>query len=181
MSDAILSVREIQPSDIPLLVNYWLGADELYLDSMGVDLHKLPSAEQLSSHLFTQIETPLVQRNAYCIIWLINGRPVGHCNTNPTSFGKDAFMHLHIWEKDTRSKGIGSRLLQLTLPYFFENLQLKNLYCQPYALNPAPHKTLEKLGFEFVKEYVTIPGSLNYEQPVKLWQLSYERYRNGLV
>jgi hypothetical protein len=43
-------------------------------------------------------------------------------------------------------------------------------------LNPAPHKALEKLGFEFEKEYITVPGSINFEQPVKRWGLSYDTY-----
>jgi RimJ/RimL family protein N-acetyltransferase len=65
----------------------------------------------------------------------------------------------------------------MTLPLFFERLQLKKLYCEPYALNSAPNKSLEKVGFEFIKEYITIPGSLNFEQPVKRWELSYEKFQ----
>lgn len=64
----------------------------------------------------------------------------------------------------------------MTLPYFFNKLQLKRLYCEPYALNPAPNKTLEKVGFTFVKEHLTIPGSLNFEQPAKLWELTYNDF-----
>jgi hypothetical protein len=45
------------------------------------------------------------------------------------------------------------------------------LYCEPYALNPAPNKTLEKLGFKFLKTYTTIPGWINFEQEVNLWEL----------
>jgi len=30
---------------------------------------------------------------------------------------------------------------------------------------------LEKVGFTFVREYTTIPGSLNFEQSVKQWSL----------
>jgi hypothetical protein len=32
------------------------------------------------------------------------------------------------------------------------------------------------VGFEFIKEYITIPGFLNFEQPVRLWQLTLERF-----
>jgi RimJ/RimL family protein N-acetyltransferase len=64
----------------------------------------------------------------------------------------------------------------MTLPYFFQNFELKNLYCEPYALNPAPNKTLKKIGFQFVKQYVTIPGSLNFEQEVNRWELKFEDF-----
>jgi RimJ/RimL family protein N-acetyltransferase len=102
---------------------------------------------------------------------------MGHCNTNPTFFGNDAYMHLHLWNTDARQKGAGTTLVKMTLPYFFEKLQLKKLYSEPYALNPAPNKTLEKVGFELIKEYITTPGTINFEQPVKRWELSYERYK----
>lgn len=62
------------------------------------------------------------------------------------------------------------------LPWFFKNLKLKKIYCEPYALIPAPNKTLEKVGFKFVKTYVTTPGRLNFEQPVYLWEITYERF-----
>ena len=86
-------------------------------------------------------------------------------------------MHLHIWDADARKKGVGTELIKLTLPYFFENCKLRQLYCEPYALNTAPNKTLEKAGFVFVKEYVTTPGMLNFEQPVNRWEMSYESYK----
>jgi len=73
-------------------------------------------------------------------------------------------MHLHLWNAASRKKGIGSQLVKMSLKYFFENLKLKRLFCEPYALNPAPNKTLEKTGFDFVKEYITIPGAFNFEQ-----------------
>jgi RimJ/RimL family protein N-acetyltransferase len=45
-----------------------------------------------------------------------------------------------------------------SVPYFFEKLKLKVLYCEPYANNPAPNKTLFKIGSNFEKKYRTIPG-----------------------
>lgn len=177
MNENNLSVREMQAPDIEFLVQYWLGSDHSYLEGMGVDIKKLFTKEQISNMLLTQLQLPYAQKNAYCIIWEMDGKAIGHCNTNPSQFGKEANMHLHLWEADNRKKGLGLPLLQLTIPYFFKNLQLKQLICEPYALNPAPHKVLEKLGFEFEKEYVTIPGFINFEQPVKRWVLSYDRYK----
>ena len=65
----------------------------------------------------------------------------------------------------------------MTLPFFFEKLKLRRLFSEPYALNEAPNKTLKKVGFELVKEYTTIPGSLNFEQPVKRWEMTFGKYR----
>lgn len=77
-----------------------------------------------------------------------------------------------------RKKGMGSELLKMTLPCFFKNLKLKTLWCEPYALNSAPNKTLEKAGFNLIKEYTTVPGFICFEQPVKQWMMSYEDFKN---
>jgi RimJ/RimL family protein N-acetyltransferase len=172
-----LSVREIKPADIDYIIQYWLDSDQDYLEGLGVDVKKLFKKEQITEMLLNQMEMPYEQKNAYCIIWEMDGKAIGHCNTNPSQFGVEANMHLHIWQPGNRMKGLGLSLLKMTIPYFFKNLQLKQLICEPYSLNPAPHKALEKLGFEFEKEYVTVPGSINFEQPVKRWVLSYDRYK----
>lgn len=177
MTEDILSVREIEIPDIGLIALYWLNAEKIHLENMGVDINKLPSKEQFTTYLTAQCETPVEQRDSYCIIWQKNNIPIGHSNTRPTIFGKEAFMHLHLWNKETRRKGFGYELVKLTLPCFFENLKLKDLYCEPYSLNPAPNKTIQKAGFELINEHTTTPGAFNFEQPVKRWHLSYEKFK----
>lgn len=171
-----LSVREMNYRDVEQIANYWLGASHSFLVSMGVDVKLLPGRDVILHNLLNQLQTPLEKRNAYCLIWEADGSPVGHCNTNPTYFGDRANMHLHLWQPKSRKKGMGTELVRLSLPLFFERLQLKTLLCEPYALNPAPNKTLEKLGFTFIKEYNTVPGSINFEQPVKQWIMTRDQF-----
>lgn len=166
-----LSVRELLKEDISHICDYWLKSDDEYLVSLGVDLSKIPGEEFLTQMLQEHINAPYDQKQSYALIWCIDDKPIGHCNVNQIEFGKSAYMHLHIWKQEKRRKGIGAELLKLSLPYFFENLKINTIYCEPYALNPAPNKTLEKVGFIFEKEYVTIPGSLNFEQLVKRWKI----------
>jgi len=177
MSQDQLSVRELTRGDIELIASYWINADRSFLEGMGVDVSKLPSREQFTSYLLNQIETPLSSKESYCLIWLMNGEPIGHCNTRPTVFGQHASMHLHLWKQDERKKGTGLQFLKLSIPVFFDTLMLEDLYCEPYALNPAPNKAMERLGFTLVKEYNTIPGSFNFEQPVKKWHLSKAEFK----
>lgn len=174
----MLSVREIQAADLPLLIKYWLHNDPAHLTGMGVDLAKLPTETALRASIQSQLDLPLQEKAAYAIIWENDGQAVGHSNVNQIVFGEKAYMHLHLWQAPLRKKGMGTALIKMTLPWFFEKLQLQELYCEPYALNPAPNKTLEKIGFEFVKTHTTIPGSLNFEQEVKLWRLTREAWEN---
>ena len=171
-----LSVREIQQEDVPSLIKYWLGSPPEFMKAMGVDLTKMPKEEDWKMMLSEQITQAYTEKKSFCIIWLLNNEAIGHSNVNKIIFGEEAFMHLHIWKADSRTKGLGLNFVKMTLPWFFEKLQLKRIYCEPYALNPAPNKTLEKIGFKFVKEYITTPGWINFEQPVKLWEMTKEKF-----
>lgn len=169
----MLSVREIEMEDIPRICNYWLHSEDDFLVNLGVDLSKIPSREELTQMLQSQIETSYDQKQSYALIWCLDDEPIGHCNVNNIEFGKLAYMHLHIWDIGKRRKGLGVALVNLSLPYFRKYLDLKKIYCEPYAINAAPNRTLEKVGFIFEKEYTTIPGSLNFEQPVKRWRYDF--------
>jgi len=175
MNNPNLSVRELQENDIEHIIQYWLEADESYMKGMGVDTSKIPGREQWKEMLQQQLGQGYEEKQSYCIIWLADGKPVGHSNINKIKFGEEAYMHLHLWKPGARQKGWGTAFVKMTIPYFFRNYRLKKLYCEPYALNMAPHKTMKKLGFEFINEYITTPGWINFEQPVKLWMMSDEQ------
>ncbi len=171
-----ISVREIQIKDVDLIVAYWLESDLDHLTSMGVDLNKLPTRKQLSTLLTEQIKTSLVDKQSYALIWVLNGKPVGHSNVNGIHFAKKATMHLHLWNSTTRKQGMRTEFVKQSLPFYFDNLKLEKLICEPYALNLAPNKTLKRIGFEFIKTHKTIPGSLNFEQNVNRWELTRANY-----
>jgi len=172
MSSGSLNVREIQQSDITLIIDYWLNSDSKYLANMGADISKVPDRLLWTQMLEEQLQQDYPIKKSYCLIWEVDGKPIGHSNVNKIVFGQEAYMHLHIWYDEYRNKGLGVQFIKMGLPWFFKNLQLLKIYCEPYALNNAPNKTVEKAGFKLVKEYITTPGSLNFEQPVKLWEIS---------
>jgi RimJ/RimL family protein N-acetyltransferase len=176
MNDQSLSVREMIKEDIGLITQYWLTAENSFLTGMGVDLGKMPGKEGWIKMLGEQLSQSYKEKKSYCIIWLEDNKPVGHSNVSKILFGETAYMHLHLWYPVTRKKGCGTMFVKSTLPFFFENLKLKKVCCEPYSLNPAPNKTLARAGFRFVKEYSTIPGWLNFEQTVNLWEMSYDDF-----
>jgi len=178
MQENKLSVRELQKEDIELIIHYWLNSDPDFLTGMGVDLSKIPVWEKWNKMLSEQLQQSYEEKKSYCLIWLADGKAIGHSNVNKIIFGEEAYMHLHIWKAETRKKGWGVTLVKMCLPFFFKNLKLKKICCEPYTFNPAPNKVLKKVGFDFVKHYITTPGWINFEQPVNLWELSFEKYKN---
>ena len=175
-----LAIRPIQIEDLEPLTNYWLNSSDDRMIGMGVDLNKLPSKSELKSMMGSQIDTILEHKKSYALIWLLDNIPVGHCNVNQIQYGQQAYMHLHLWQNNSRKRGLGSQFVKLSIPQFFKDLKLQRLFCEPYALNPAPNKTLEKIGITFVKEHICTPGYLNFEQPVKRWVLNKMDLPNAL-
>ncbi len=172
-----LSVREATVQDISMIADYWFKSSAEHLTGMGADIEKLPKPADFYSMLSTQISLPYQKKKAYALIWEIDGEAVGHSNVNGITFGAAANMHLHLWQQDSRRKGIGPSLVRLSLPFYFDKLDLNLLICEPYAKNVAPNRVLEKVGFQFQKKYLTIPGAINFEQEVNQWTLSLDDYR----
>jgi len=169
MQKSSLEIKLLDRADIPSVLDYWMNASPSYLAGMGADYSKMPSAEAFEAMLIDQLDTPLQEKKGLATIWLIDGRRAGHCNVNQLEFGKQAKMHLHLWNPLQRAKGSGVKLLTMSISYFFEHLEIQELFCEPYALNPAPNKILPKVGFSFVKKYRCVPGSINFEQEVNQW------------
>ena len=164
-----LEIREIEKKDIESIADYWLLSDPIFMEGMGVNLDKMPVREEWNDMLLEQINTPLKEKKSFCMIWLVDDVAIGHSNINKIIWGQEAFIHLHIWKPEIRKKGYGTEFIRLSALHFFKKFQLQKLYCEPYALNEAPNKTLANAGFQLVKEYITTPGWINFEQPVKLW------------
>src|SRR5262245_2697951 len=175
---ASLSIRELTAPDIQLLADYWTKSDPAFMQSMGVDLKKIPDRDDLVEMLSQQLDKLYKEKPSYAIIWLIDGIPSGHSNINKIIFGEEASMHLHLWKHAVRKKGMGSDFVRQTLPYYFSNFNLQKIYCEPYALNDAPNLTMRKVGFDFIRRYTTIPGRLNFEQEVNRWELSRDKYNS---
>ncbi len=171
-----LSIRHAKKSDFTNILDYFLTADEDLLLAMGVDVKKLPSKEEWLGVLIEEFEKSTDKRSLFYVIWEQATKAIGHSNINQIVYGEEAHFHLHLWNSATREKGMGLAFIKMTIPIYFKVFKLKKLYCEPYAFNPAPNKILEKLGFEFIEQYSTIPGSINLYQPVNKWCLNLKKF-----
>lgn len=170
------SVREMKESDVKLVVDYFFNANPDYLKGMGADINKLPNRTEWIAKVVGELNKPIKEKELYYIIWQIDGEPFGHSNINQIEYGSHATMHLHIWRNNNRRSGNGFNLLRKTIPYYYEKFEIDKLICEPFALNPAPTRILKKIGFEFVKAYDTIPGSICFYQTVSRFEMSKDRF-----
>ena len=51
----------------------------------------------------------------------------------------------------------------------FPEAEAQELFCEPNAFNVGPNRTLQKVGFKYLKTHMTVPGPLNFHQPVTRW------------
>ncbi|NEQ50872.1 MAG: GNAT family N-acetyltransferase [Leptolyngbya sp. SIO3F4] len=172
------TTREFDINDIDLMIAYFLQADQSSLKAMGVDPLKLPNANDWKTLLKEDLKQPIAKKQFYYILWELDHHPVGHSNINKIIFGQEAYMHLHLWKPQTRQSGHGTYFIYQSIRKYFATFNLDYLFCEPYAMNPAPNKTLDKIGFEFVTTYETTPGWINFQQPVNRWVLSKEKWLN---
>jgi len=175
-----ISVREMKENDIEQIVEYFTKATPEFLLGMGVDSNKLPSKKKWIGILQRDLRKDNNEKENYYIIWQIDEQSIGHSKINKIKFGKEAHMHLHLWRKDNRQKGIGLQLLKETLPFYFRNFKLQKLICEPYSLNPGANKTLVKVGFEFTKEYETTTGWINFHQKVNRYVMTKDSFEEKI-
>ena len=169
-----MHVRPLKKEEIPLIVSYFFSASPEFLKGMGADPNKLPNKQEWAQSIENEIDLPVEEKKLFQLLWIHNHKPIGHSNLTFLEYGKEASMHLHLWNPSARKKGLGLLFLNQCILYYFEWFKLKTLICEPYAHYQAPNAILPELGFTKVKTYTTTPGSINFEQEVNRWELKRE-------
>jgi RimJ/RimL family protein N-acetyltransferase len=163
--------RLMKLSEAGLIVDYFHESTPEFLNSLGVDKAKLPDRARWLAHYQQEFSLPVEQRKSLLVTWLLDDEAIGFSTADKIKIGEEAYMHLHIVRPGKRRAGIGTELVRQTVKIYFDTLKIEKLFCEPYALNDAPNRTLERAGFSFVKTHECVPGPLNFYQPVKRWVL----------
>jgi ribosomal-protein-alanine N-acetyltransferase len=155
------------------MIDYFHGLPADVMLRMGVDRDKLPAREVWFAHAWAdhQLAETDPRRDRFFLAWLADGEMVGHSSINQIRWGEAAHAHLHLWRSDLRQAGIGSEFFRRSISVYFARFNLQIIHVEPRAENPAPNRVLEKLGFQFVKRYRTVPGPVNFEQDVNHYQI----------
>jgi RimJ/RimL family protein N-acetyltransferase len=166
-----LVAREMTLQEADLIIDYFHRASPDFLRSLGVSPAKLPYRDDWEAFYRAEYSRPIEKRRAILVLWEVDEEPLGFSTADKIVFGQEAHMHLHILEPERRQRGYGAHFVRETAKIYFAKLNIRELYCEPYALNEAPNRTLQKAGFKYLKTYETVPGPLNFHQPVNRWVL----------
>jgi hypothetical protein len=177
-SSAQLTVRPMKESDIEYIIRYWSDAAADFLERMGVLPSNIePSAIQ-SSSLLAEISTPDIQKESCTLVWDIDAKPVGYTKLARIKFGQSGEIHLHLWDEASRGKGFTHILFSFSVREFYKRFQLKEIFCEPAAANPAPNLFLQKLGVGAPRTYETIPFPGDPLQTVNRYFLSSDHFES---
>jgi|SRR5271155_3247303 len=171
MSSMSLVIREMGLDEVDLIIDYFHGATPEHLETMGVDPTRLPTREDWREWYVAEYGRPVKERSTLLVIWELDGVAVGFSSADRIVYGEQANMHLHIVDPQRRGSAIGAACVRETVGLYFDALALRLLFCEPNAFNVAPNRTLQSVGFRYVKTYKTVPGPLNYHQAVTRWVL----------
>ena len=159
----------MQVDEVDLVVDYFHGSTDEHLVTLGVDRAKLPAPAAFRQLLEREFNRPVPERDRLLVIWESDDAPVGFSSCDTITVGNEAKMHLHVVAPEHRRQGIGTECVRQTVRIYFDRFALQRLFAEPNAYNTAPNRTLQRVGFRFVLTHVTVPGWLNFEQPVTRW------------
>lgn len=175
-SKDLVSVRPFSSRrDYELMADYFFNASDEFLRGMGVNPSKLPDREPWLADLLLDLDREDREKETYYLAWVHENEPVGHSSINKIRFAQEAYMHLHLWRPELRRGGLGTEFVKRSAQTFIEKFQLKRLFCEPWAQNTAPNRTLLKAGFRFVGRYHTIPSVISGPQEVNRYELLPQR------
>ena len=167
--------REMELSEVELIISYFHEATPEHLDLLGVDPTRLPHPDLWRQFYEAEYAMARPQRSTMLVLWERDGLPLGFSTADKIVFGREAHMHLHIPDSGQRRSGLAAECVRLTAALYFETLGAERLLCEPNAFNVAPSRTLQRAGFTYEKTHLTVPGPLNYHQPVTRWVLKRPR------
>jgi len=174
-----LTVREMTLDETEIVIDYFHTSTVEHLESMGVDPSRLFSRPVWRQRYASDYSKPRAERAFMAVVWLENGAPVGFSTADKITFGERANMHLHVLQPERRNAGVGVACVRQTVALYFETLRLKALFCEPNAFNIAPNRTVQAAGFRYVKTHTTVPGPLNFHQPVTRWVIERQQHGKG--
>lgn len=144
LMDSSLEVRPFAGrQEYEQMVDYFLDADDKFLQGMGVDRSRLPPREDWISSALRDHDRPNCEKERAYVAWSLDGVAIGHSSINRIQMGREAFIHLHLWSRVHRRAGLGIRFFQLSVGQFARDFSLERLYCEPSAENPGPNRVLQ--------------------------------------
>jgi RimJ/RimL family protein N-acetyltransferase len=131
------------------------------MERMGVAIDRMPPAKQIRENLEPILSSPNNSAHSSVLAWCLDSEAIGHSSLKDIVPGESGNIHLHLWRADLRGRGHGPRFFCLAAIDFYDRFQLKRMWCEPKADNPAPNRLLQRLGFPLLSTRVGASSELS--------------------
>jgi RimJ/RimL family protein N-acetyltransferase len=171
-SGDVLRVRDVSPTDIPLVNAYWTNQTPSDVERLRLNPARIPSRLLEAGAVDALIRRPFVERVHDLLIWELNASAVGMSSIRNVRYGDYGEIHLHMIVPERRRSGYGQRFFAMSLREFFRRFELKMIACEPSSRNPGPNRLLRRLGFTVARTYRTVPSDVNVEHEVNRYEIT---------
>lgn len=181
MQQHIYKVRPLTLPDVDLIIGYFHGLSEQDAARMGVRRENLPAPAAWREAMVHTIQCPSERPKDFILVWELDGCAIGMNTIKDMTPGDTGYMHLHMWASELRGQGFGRRFFCLAALEFFERFNLRHIYCEPRASNPAPNRMLQQIGFPLVKTYVGQSSAIADVCELNRYEITREIARKGVT
>lgn len=149
-----ISIRDLSEEDIPLVLNYWFRSPPGFIESMGVDLAKLPDEEEMEKTLRERARAHATSSPSKLNVLMIlhDGQPIGCHTLNPIQEGDHGVFHAHIFRADMRGRGVGMHSYPKACRVFMDRFDLPRILFKTPKQNVGAIRVKEKLGIRRIGE-----------------------------
>jgi RimJ/RimL family protein N-acetyltransferase len=167
MTNSDFLVRPFVEEDIDSIIQYWSDQEPEDFERMGVDSSLIGPLEEYRKLLMNRVGGDPTTAKGYYLVWEYQGKAIGFSFLGDIILGKSGNIHLHLWQKGLRGRGLGGILFCLSVVEFYRIFSLTSMFCEPRSENPMPNRMLQKIGFRMIKTYrgksspLTLESNLN--------------------
>lgn len=156
MNPQFILLRDLSEEDIPLVLNYWFRSPTGFIESIGVDIAKLPQEVEMEKTL-TELcrenkKLPSSKLHALAIVY--ENQAIGVHTIHPLVENDFGIFHAHIWKPELRRQGLALVTYPKACLTFIRRFGLKRILFKTPIQNTGAIRVKEKLGIRYIGEEV---------------------------
>ena len=150
------TLRDLDPSHIDAIVQYWHTSSDEFLSFMGIDRSRLGTREEARQRLMRAIPTGNVEQSTLAFAITVEDKFAGYTLLNRYSPDTN-YSHWHITDAGLRGLGLSSALYPYRIKTCFDSAPIDRLIHQTRTRNIGVNRMLDK--------YVPITETCYVENP----------------
>jgi RimJ/RimL family protein N-acetyltransferase len=151
-----LSLRDLNESDISMIMDYWYRSPPGYIEAMGVDWAKVVTEPEYRETLAKkcQLNATLPESKINAVVILYEGRPIGFHTINPLVENDYGVFHAHVIDTSLRRQGIASHSYRMATRLFMKRFNLQKIIFKTPVQNSGANAVKAKIGIRLIGEEV---------------------------